>query len=65
MEEFKESMGGIYSSSVTKNTLDEAPLAYKPPQEIIDRISDTVEIVNILKPIYNFKDIIDVLPPLK
>ena len=57
MEEFKESMGGIYSSSVTKNTLDEAPLAYKPPQEIIDRISDTVEISKILKPIYNFKDI--------
>lgn len=56
MEEFKESMDGIYSSSVTKNTLDEAPLAYKPSQEIIDRISDTVEIVSILKPIYNFKD---------
>lgn len=55
MKEFKHSMEGIYSSSVNVNTVDEAPQAYKPMQEIIDNIKDTVDIVRIIKPIYNFK----------
>ena len=55
LEEFKESMDGIYTTSVQKSTIDESPMAYKPPQEIIDNIKDTVEIVDIIKPIYNFK----------
>lgn len=55
MKEFKESMKDIYSTSVVSSTIDEAPQAYKPMQEIIDNISDTVEIVNIIKPVYNFK----------
>ena len=55
LEEFKESMKGIYSTSVVENTIDEAPFVYKPIQEIIDNIKDTVEIVKIIKPIYNFK----------
>lgn len=55
LEEFKESMNGIYTTSVQKSTIDESPMAYKPPQEIIDNIKDTVEIVDIIKPIYNFK----------
>ena len=55
LEEFKESMKDIYSTSVVEDTIDEAPFAYKPMQEIIDNIIDTVEIEKIIKPIYNFK----------
>ena len=55
LEEFKESMQGVYSTSVVEETIDEAPFVYKPMQEIIDNIQDTVEIVKIIKPIYNFK----------
>lgn len=55
LEEFKESMKDIYSTSVVKETIDEAPFVYKPMQEIIDNIKDTVEINKIIKPIYNFK----------
>ena len=57
MSEFNKTMSdaGIYSTSVNKSTIDESPMAYKPMQEIIDNIGDTVEIVNIIKPIYNFK----------
>ena len=55
LDEFKESMKDIYSTSVTEDTIDEAPFVYKPMQEIIDNIKDTVEIEKIIKPIYNFK----------
>ena len=57
MSEFKKTMSdaGIYSTSVNKSTIDESPMAYKPMQEIIDNIGDTVEIVDIIKPVYNFK----------
>jgi RNA-splicing ligase RtcB len=55
MEEFKNSMSHIYTTSVRQSTLDEAPLAYKPMQEIIDNIGDTVDILKIIKPLYNFK----------
>jgi RNA-splicing ligase RtcB len=55
LEEFKKSMKGIYTTSVNKDTLDEAPFVYKPIQEIIDNIKDTVEIIQTIKPIYNFK----------
>lgn len=57
LSEFKKTMqeAGIYSTSVNKSTIDESPMAYKPMQEIIDNIGDTVEIVNIIKPVYNFK----------
>lgn len=55
LEEFKNSMKDIYSTSVLEETIDEAPFAYKPMQEIIDNIQDTVEIEKIIKPIYNFK----------
>lgn len=55
MDEFKESMKGIYSTTISKATLDEAPMAYKPMKEIIDNIHDTVEILDVIKPIYNFK----------
>lgn len=55
LEDFKESMKDIYSTSVLEETIDEAPFVYKPMQEIIDNIKDTVEIEKIIKPIYNFK----------
>lgn len=54
---FKKTMkeAGIYSTSVTRDTIDESPFAYKPMDEIIENVKDTVEIVNIIKPVYNFK----------
>lgn len=55
LEEYKESMKNIYTTSVNENTIDEAPFVYKPMQEIINNIGDTVDIIKIIKPIYNFK----------
>lgn len=55
LDDYKQSMNGIYSTSVNRSTIDEAPMAYKPMEEIIRHIADTVEVVDILKPIYNFK----------
>lgn len=48
-------MSGIYTTSVCKSTIDESPMAYKPMEEIMNCIKDTVEIMKILKPIYNYK----------
>lgn len=55
LEEFKKSMQGIYTTSLSMETLDEAPFAYKPMEEIIANVQDTVEIERIIKPVYNFK----------
>lgn len=55
LDDFEKSMEGIYTTSVNKNTLDESPMAYKPIKEILDVIGDTIEIEEIVKPIYNFK----------
>lgn len=55
LEEFEQSMQGIYTTSVNRSTIDESPMAYKPIDEIVANIQDTVEIVKIIKPIYNFK----------
>ena len=55
LDEYKESMKDIYTTSVNEDTIDEAPFVYKPMQEIIDNIGDTVDIIKIIKPIYNFK----------
>ena len=55
MEDFKNSMNGIYTTSVNENTIDEAPMVYKSAEVIQKDIKDTVEIVKIIKPIYNFK----------
>ena len=55
MEEFQLSMAGIYSETVTEATIDESPMVYKPKDEIIQNIQETVTIVNIIKPIFNFK----------
>jgi tRNA-splicing ligase RtcB len=53
--EFKKSMEGIYTTSVGKNTIDECPMAYKPMESIVKNIEDSVEIISVLKPIYNYK----------
>jgi len=55
LDKFKEEMNGIYSTSVNENTLDESPMAYKPIEEILENIKDTVNVLEIIKPIYNFK----------
>jgi len=46
---------GIFSTTVNKSTIDEAPFAYKPMDEIVRNITDTAEIVKTIKPLYNFK----------
>lgn len=55
MKEYRESMSGIYTTSVSKATLDESPMAYKPIDEIMANIEPTAEIVSHIRPIYNFK----------
>lgn len=55
IDEFRESMKGIYSSSVMESTIDESPMVYKPMEEIMENIKDTVDIVKVIKPVYNFK----------
>lgn len=55
IDEFEKSMEGIYTTSVCQSTIDESPMAYKPIGEIVNNISDTVEIEKIIKPVYNFK----------
>lgn len=57
LDEFQASMNGIYTTSATMATIDEAPQAYKSMEEIIRAITDTVEIEDIIKPVYNFKAI--------
>lgn len=54
-EDFIEAMKGIYTTTATKDTIDEAPMVYKPMEEIMECIKDTVDVVDIIKPIYNFK----------
>ena len=55
LDAFRESMDGIYTTSVSADTVDEAPMVYKPMDEIIENIKDTVDILEIIKPVYNFK----------
>ena len=55
MDEFRESMDGIFTTSVSVDTIDEAPMVYKPMDEIVENIKPTVDILEIIKPVYNFK----------
>jgi len=55
MDRFRESMKGIYSTSVHEGTIDESPFAYKPMEEILTRINETVKVVDRIIPVYNFK----------
>lgn len=62
METYKEAMKGIYTTSVNENTIDEAPMAYKSLEDIIDVIQESVEVMEIMKPVYNFKASDEELP---
>ncbi len=62
IEAYRESMKGIYTTSVSESTIDEAPMAYKSIADIIDVIGESVDIVEIIKPIFNFKASDDDLP---
>ena len=55
LDDFRESMDGIFTTSVSAETIDEAPMVYKPMEEIVENIKDTVDILEIIKPVYNFK----------
>ena len=55
MEEYKETMKGVYTTSINENTLDEAPMAYKSLEDIIDVIRESVDVIDVMKPVYNFK----------
>ena len=62
LQAYKAAMAGIYSTSVNEQTIDEAPMAYKSMDDIIDGIRDAVDIIDILKPVYNFKAAEDEVP---
>ncbi len=62
LEEYKEAMKGIYTTSVNESTLDEAPMAYKSLENIVDVIRDSVVVIDIMKPVYNFKASDDDVP---
>lgn len=55
MEAYRQSMAGIYTTSVNEDTVDEAPMAYKSLSDIIDVIRDSVDVLDVMKPVYNFK----------
>jgi RNA-splicing ligase RtcB len=55
MDEYKETMNGIYTTSINEQTLDEAPMAYKRLDDIIDLVKESVDVIDVMKPIYNFK----------
>ena len=55
MDEYRKATDGIYTTSVSENTLDEAPMAYKSLEDIIGVIRESVDVTDIMKPVYNFK----------
>ena len=55
LEEYRAAMEGIYTTSVDASTLDEAPMAYKSLEDILEVIRDSVDVLDIMKPVYNFK----------
>ena len=62
MEDYKASMQGIYTTSINEKTIDEAPMAYKSLDDIIDVIRESVDVIDIMKPVYNFKASEDDVP---
>ncbi|MBR6018857.1 MAG: RtcB family protein [Lachnospiraceae bacterium] len=55
LEEYRKTMEGVYTTSINENTLDEAPMAYKSLGDIIDVVKESVDVIDVMKPIYNFK----------
>lgn len=62
LDEYRASMEGIYTTSVNEKTLDEAPMVYKSLEDIIDVIQESVDIIEVMKPVYNFKSSDEDLP---
>ena len=56
IEEYKNFMKGIYTTSISLDTLDEAPQAYKSVEDILDVVKETVDVIEVLKPVYNYKE---------
>ena len=56
MVEFRQTMSGVFSTSICEATLDESPMAYKPTEEILKLIKPTVDIISMIKPKLNIKD---------
>ena len=54
LDEYRKAMEGIYTTSVNENTIDEAPMAYKSLEDIIDVIRESVDVIEVLKLIYNY-----------
>lgn len=65
METYRAAMEGVYTTSVNPDTIDEAPMAYKSLEDIIDVIRDTVDVIEVMKPVYNFKASGDTPPWVK
>ena len=55
LDEYRKTMEGVYTTSINENTLDEAPMAYKSLEDIIDVIRESVDVIDVMKPVYNFK----------
>ena len=55
LEEYRRQMDGIYTSCISRSTLDEAPMAYKSMEEILSKIGPTVDVLQQIRPVYNFK----------
>ena len=55
LSQFKKEMQGIYTTSVSRETLDESPMEYKPMDSILAQISPTVDVIEQILPVYNFK----------
>ncbi len=55
LEEYRREMAGVYTTSVSEATIDEAPMAYKSLEDIIDVIAESIDVIEVLKPIYNFE----------
>lgn len=62
LDEYRASMEGIYTTSVNEKTLDEAPMVYKSLEDIIDVIQESVDVIEVMKPVYNFKSSDEDLP---
>ena len=55
MDEYRKTMEGVYTTSISEGTLDEAPMAYKSLEDIVDVVAESVDIIEVMKPVYNFK----------
>lgn len=55
LEKYEKTMEGVYSTSVGLGTIDEAPMVYKPMEDILEWVQETVEVIDVIKPVYNFK----------